>query len=151
MKTVDLEVRPIFLRTAEHVEAHIFLCMLAYYVDWHLRQAWSSLLFAEEDLETMQAERDPVAQATPSAAARAKKQTHANCNGVRVQAFGSLLSELSTQCRNECSIPAAPTNTFTLETEPTDTKAAADGPQTEAPTDASKATAGSSLELPVQR
>ncbi len=71
MKTVDLKVRPIHHRLAERVRSHIFLCMLAYYVEWHMRQAWRSLLFSDEDQQA-KAQRDPVAAAQRSAAADTK-------------------------------------------------------------------------------
>ena len=58
MKSMDLRVRPIRHRSQDHVRAHIFLCMLAYYVEWHMREAWRPLLFADEDLEA-KAKRDP--------------------------------------------------------------------------------------------
>ena len=66
LKTVDLKVRPIHHRTADRVRAHIFLCMLAYYVDWHLREAWRELMFADTDQQA-KATRDPVAPAMRSA------------------------------------------------------------------------------------
>src|SRR5450756_1927779 len=65
LKGIDLRVRPIHHRTEAHVRAHIFLCLLAYYVEWHLRQAWAPLMFADEALETDRQTRDPVAPATP--------------------------------------------------------------------------------------
>jgi hypothetical protein len=71
LKTVDLKVRPIHHRLADRVRAHIFLCMLAYYVEWHMREAWRELMFADPDQEA-KATRDPVAPATRSNAARAK-------------------------------------------------------------------------------
>src|SRR5450756_2068372 len=73
LKGIDLRVRPIHHRTEAHVRAHIFLCLLAYYVEWHLRQAWAPLMFADEALETDRQTRDPVAPATPSPAVRRKK------------------------------------------------------------------------------
>jgi hypothetical protein len=62
MKTIDLHIRPIHHRLEERVRAHIFLCMLAYYVEWHMREAWRELMFADEDLERKK-HRDPVAPA----------------------------------------------------------------------------------------
>ena len=59
LKTIDLKVRPIHHRTADRVRAHIFLCMLAYYVEWHMREAWRELMFADKD--QAKATRDPVA------------------------------------------------------------------------------------------
>ena len=62
-ETVSLQVRPVHHRSAERVCAHIFLCMLAYYVEWHMREAWRSLLFSGPELEQINAERDPVLNA----------------------------------------------------------------------------------------
>ena len=66
LKSIELLVRPIYHRLEERVKAHIFVCLLAYYVQWHLKRAWSSLLFADEELEQHRAERDPVAPAEPT-------------------------------------------------------------------------------------
>jgi transposase len=71
LKTIDLKVRPIHHRTADRVRAHIFLCLLAYYVEWHLREAWRELMFADTD-QKAKATRDPVAPAKRSAAALLK-------------------------------------------------------------------------------
>ena len=71
LKTIDLKVRPIHHRTADRVRAHIFLCMLAYYVEWHMREAWRELMFADAD-QPAKATRDPVAPAKRSKAALAK-------------------------------------------------------------------------------
>ena len=77
LKGLDLRVRPIFHRTEEHVRAHIFLCMLAYYVEWHLRQAWTELLFEDEELPAARRVRDPVAPAKDSASAKRKSSLEA--------------------------------------------------------------------------
>src|SRR5262249_6315707 len=71
LKTVDLKVRPIHHRLENRVRAHIFLCMLAYYVEWHMRDVWAELLFADEDQDA-KATRDPVAPARRSPAAEKK-------------------------------------------------------------------------------
>ena len=85
MKTVDLEIRPIRHWTADRVRAHVFLCMLAYHVEWHLRQALAPLLFHDTDLDAARAERaSPVATTEPSEAVKAKKATKRNANGDRV-------------------------------------------------------------------
>ena len=62
-ETVSLQVRPVHHRSAKRVCVHIFLCMLAYYVEWHMREAWRSLLFSDPELEQINAERDPVLNA----------------------------------------------------------------------------------------
>jgi hypothetical protein len=106
-KGVDLRVRPIYLRTEDHVRAHIFLCMLAYYVEWHMRQALAPLLFDDEELAVRRQTRDPVAPAQPSDAARRKKATRRNNEGLRVHSFHTLLAALGTRCRHDCAMRIA--------------------------------------------
>ena len=72
LKGIDVRVRPIYHRTDEHLRAHIFLCLLAYYVEWHLRRVWAPLLFEDETLPRDRQTRDPVAPTQPSAAVRQK-------------------------------------------------------------------------------
>jgi transposase len=118
LKGVDLMVRPIFHRVEPRVRAHIFLCMLAYYVEWQLRQAWAPLLFTDEELTAERAQRDPVNPAEPSAAAQAKKQSLCNADGREVHSLRTLLAELATRCRNTCTIRSdGATNSFTQLTE----------------------------------
>ena len=74
LKGIDLLVRPIHHRTADRVRAHILLCLLAYYVEWHLRQAWEPLLFEDEELAEERRHRDPVAPAQASKSARLKEE-----------------------------------------------------------------------------
>jgi len=108
LKGIDLLVRPIHHRTADRVRAHILLCLLAYYVEWHLRQAWEPLLFEDEELAVDRQRRDPVAPARASESARQKKKTHATTDGLPVQSFRTLLAHLGTQCRNTCVVTADP-------------------------------------------
>jgi len=118
LKTIDLHVRPIHHRLADRVRSHIFLCMLAYYVEWHMREAWRSLLFADED-QRAKARRDPVAPARRSAAAEEKAVTHRLADGTMVHSFRTLLQDLSTIVRNACRVRGhedAPT--FTVTTTP---------------------------------
>jgi transposase len=103
LKGIDLRVRPIFHRTAEHVRAHIFLCLLAYYVEWHMRRAWAPLLFEDEELLADRPTRDPVAPARASASVRAKKASRTTPEGLPVHSFRTLLDDLSTRCRNTCA------------------------------------------------
>ena len=117
MKTVDLMVRPIFHRTEDRVRAHIFLCMLAYYVEWHLRTAWASLLFANET-ETLDT-RDPVARATPPPEARRKTRKKKTAEGFTVQSFRTLLDHLGAIVTNHCRRPGAEEGeTFPMTTQP---------------------------------
>lgn len=102
LKGLDLLVRPIYHRADDRVKAHILVCLLAYYVQWHLKQAWAPLLFADEHLAQHRAERDPVASAQPAAAVKTKKATRQTNAGHEVQSFRTLLAELATQCRNTC-------------------------------------------------
>jgi transposase len=102
LKTIDLHVRPIRHRTEDHVRAHIFLCMLAYYVQWHMRKALSPVLFQDDELEAARWERDPVAKAEPSESARAKKRAKATADGWPVHSLETLLAELATRCKNTC-------------------------------------------------
>jgi len=105
-KGMDIRVRPIYLRTEEHVRAHIFLCLLAYYVEWHMRAALAPLLFEEEDLAKYRQQRDPVASAKPSAVVQTKKQRKQTEEGFPVQSFPTLLQALATRCRNTCQVQA---------------------------------------------
>jgi transposase len=101
MKTIDLHIRPIHHHLEGRVRAHIFLCMLAYYVEWHMREAWREMMFADEDLERKK-HRDPVAAAERSEAALEKVATRTLKDGSPVHSFRTLLSELSTIVRNTC-------------------------------------------------
>jgi transposase len=111
LKGIDLLVRPIHHRTADRVRAHLFLCLLAYYVEWHLRRAWEPLLFEDEELIEDRRRRDPVAPARASESARQKKKTHVTSGGLPVQSFRTLLAHLGTRCRNTCVVSAAPNQT----------------------------------------
>jgi len=107
MKTSGLEVRPIYHRTESRVRAHIFLCMLAQYVQWHMQFAWRSLLFADEvDSGDF---RDPVAPAQPSQAVKKKKIRKKTEDGLPVQNFKGLLRKLSTITKNTCRMPSGET------------------------------------------
>jgi len=111
----DLEIRPIGHRLEDRVRAHVFLCMLAYYLEWHLRQAWTPLLFKDQYPPTAP---DPVAKARRSAHADHKARTHRTDTSDACHTIHSLLDELATQARN--TIHLANTNAaFTQLTEPT--------------------------------
>jgi hypothetical protein len=101
LKSVDLRIRPIHHRLENRVRAHILLCVLAYYIEWHMREAWRELLFADED-PAAKATRDPVAPAERSAAAQAKARTRTLPDGTPAHSFATLLAELSTIVRNTC-------------------------------------------------
>ena len=103
-KTVDLMVRPIRHRLEKRVRAHIFLCMLAYYVQWHMMEAWRPLLYADEDQEA-KVLRDPVAPAKRSDSAMEKIRTKRLDDGSRVYSFRSLLGHLRAIVRATCRCP----------------------------------------------
>jgi len=100
-KTIDLHVRPIHHHLEDRVRAHIFLALLAYYVQWHMVEAWRSLLFHDEDQQA-KLTRDPVAPAHRSAAALAKAATQQLDDGSQVHSFRTLLKHLSKIVRNVC-------------------------------------------------
>lgn len=114
MKTIDLHIRPIHHWLETRVRAHIFLCMLAYYVEWHMREAWRELLFADEDLKR-KTRRDPVAPAQRSAQALQKVATRTLADGSPVHSFRTLLHELSTIVRNTCQPVAGATAALTFQ------------------------------------
>lgn len=126
LKTVDLKVRPIHHRLADRVRAHIFLCTLAYYVEWHMREAWRELLFADED-HAAKATRDPVAPATRSQAALTKVARQTLPDGTPAHSLATLLAELATLVRNTCRTPMAgpdaPTFDIVTTPHPTQTRA----------------------------
>ncbi|MCH8134663.1 MAG: IS1634 family transposase [Proteobacteria bacterium] len=116
-KGIDLKVRPIHHRLERRVRAHLFLCMLAYYVEWHLREAWRELMFADTE-QHAKASRDPVAPAKRSAAALRKVHTRTLDDGTPAHSFATLLAELSTIVRNTCRSPGNDTSTFDILTTP---------------------------------
>lgn len=104
LKGVDLRVRPIFHRTPERVRAHIFLCLLAYYVEWQMRHALAPLLFADEQLEAERRQRDAVGPAEPSAAVKRKKSSGRSAEGLPLHSWRGLLDALATRCQNTCRV-----------------------------------------------
>ena len=120
IKTVDLKIRPIHHRCEYRVRAHVFLCMLAYYVEWHMRQALKPMLLDEDDPETARKQRkDVVAPKKPSPSAKSKAANKVNAQGDPVHSFQTLLLDLSTQCRNTIKPNIRGAKTWTQETEPT--------------------------------
>jgi transposase len=109
LKSVDLRIRPIHHRLADRVRAHIFLCMLAYYVEWHMREAWAPLMFTDED-QAAKASRDPVAPAQRSPEALGKVHHHRLEDGSPAHSFATLLASLATITRNTCRTPGAKPN-----------------------------------------
>jgi hypothetical protein len=120
LKTTDLDIRPIRHWTAERVRAHVFLCMLAYHVEWHLRQALAPLLFHYTEIEASRAARSsPVTKAEPSPQVQAKKATKRNSTGLTVMAFGDLMAHLGTLARNTVAAGLQKGHTFIFCTRPT--------------------------------
>lgn len=112
LKGIDLLVRPIRHRTEQRVPAHIFICMLAYYVEWHMRQALAPLLFEDSELSENRKRRDPVLPATISESAKAKKRTLRTEDGFPVHSFETLMAELASVGRSTYRLksdPAGPT------------------------------------------
>jgi hypothetical protein len=121
LKSPELEIRPIRHRREDRVRAHAFLCLLAYYLEWHLRKAWAELLFVD-DQPPLAA--DPVAGAERSPAAKRKASTHKTARGETCHSFTSLLAELALIVRDTNRI-AQTGATFTKTTRPTQTQARA--------------------------
>ena len=121
IKTMDLKVRPIHHHLENRVRAHIFLCMLAYYVEWHMRDAWRELMFTDED-QAPKLTRDPVAPAKRSDAAMKKVLSRTLDDGSPVHSFQTLMAQLQTIVRNTCCTQkcAADAPTFELVTTPTE-------------------------------
>jgi transposase len=120
LKSIDLLVRPLRHRLEDRVKAHIFLCVLAYYVQWHMRKDLAPLLFNDEELDDNRKTRDPVLPAKPSESAKSKKRQRVTADGFEVHSFETLMENLGTRCRNTCRLKtdsAGPT--FDKYTEPT--------------------------------
>jgi hypothetical protein len=124
-----LDIRPIHHRLEKRVRAHFLICMLSYYVVWHLRQVWSPYLFCDENLDETRANRNPVITAKPSEKVTDKKTRHAKikCNTKennetaveieeQVQSFQTLINNLATICKNECRMANEKNITFNTTT-----------------------------------
>jgi hypothetical protein len=115
-KGPELEIRPIHHHLAHRVRAHVLLCMLAYYLTWHLKQAWAPLIFKDENPPITA---DPVAKATRSTDAQRKAQTKRTTTGAPCHSYKSLLAELATLTRNTIRLPDTPAS-FDKLSQPTD-------------------------------
>ena len=116
LKTTRLEVRPVFVYSEECVRGHVFLCLLAWYLEWHLRRRLAPLLFEDE----APALRDsPVQKAQPSPQAKAKAATQRTPDGHPVHSLTTLLQDLATVTLNQVTLPAQPNSAFTLVTQAT--------------------------------
>jgi len=120
IKTVDLQVRPVHHWLADRVRAHVFLCMLAYYLEWHMRQKLAPLLFDDTDKDAAEAARESVvAKAQRSPAAIRKQTTGITADGLPVHSFRTLLADLATLARNTIVTAIAPNLPLTVFTRPT--------------------------------
>jgi len=115
LKSIDIEVRPRHHRRPHRVRAHVFLCMLAYYVEWHMRQTLKPILFDDHDKVSADAARPSiVGKAQRSEAADAKAATKRTDDGLPVHSFRSLLGDLATVTRNTMALNAQPEPDATL-------------------------------------
>ncbi len=120
IKTVDLEIRPIHHRLPDRVRAHVLLCMLAYYLEWHIRQALAPILFDDHQRAAAAAARPSiVAPSQRSAAAQRKAASKRTEDGLPVHSFHSLLAEMATFTRNTMALASTPNDVFLLYPEPT--------------------------------
>lgn len=120
MKAIDLQIRPVHHWIEPRVRAHVFLCMLAYYVEWHLREAWGPILFQDHDRAAAQRDRaSPVAAADISVAAKRKRGTRRSDDGLPVTSFSGLMDHLATLTLNLVASAQAPNATIVLTARPT--------------------------------
>jgi transposase len=120
LKTVDLHVRPIHHRLPDRVRAHILLCMLAYYVEWHMRQLLAPILFDDDDKPQAQTARTSiVAPAQRSASAKHKALTKQNSDGMKVHSFQTLLGDLATIVKSRIQPKDKTVPAFDMLTTPT--------------------------------
>lgn len=118
LKSQDLQIRPIYHHTAERTRSHVFLCMLAGHLTWHLRKALAPLTFTDEDRPVPQ---EPVAAVNRSTTAQRKASTQQLADGTPVYSYQALLRHLATRTRNTMSM-AGTTGTFELLATPTQTQ-----------------------------
>ena len=120
IKTVDIQVRPIFHWAAPRVRAHVLLCMLAYHVEWHMRQRLAPMLYDDADKQAAEALRTSIVAKAPRSLAAIAKQTFGTTpDGLPVHSFQSLLADLATLARNTVVTALNPDHEFTLHTRPT--------------------------------
>ena len=121
MKTSRLRIRPVHVYSEDHVRAHVFLCMLAYHVEWHMRRRLAPILFEDDDREGARAQRNsPVEKAEVSESARTKADTKRTPDGLPVHSFTTLLSDLATLTLNEATVPDGPDHGIPVFAQPTE-------------------------------
>ncbi|KKL19124.1 hypothetical protein LCGC14_2468640, partial [marine sediment metagenome] len=119
LKSIDLRVRPINHRLEDRVRSHIFICMLAYYIEHQLREALAPLMFVDEEKSSAETRDSIVSPARRSASARRKDATRRNENGVRLSSFRDILESLSAVTRSTVIINGHPKGRFTVTSRPT--------------------------------
>jgi hypothetical protein len=120
LKSVDLQIRPVYHWLADRVRAHVFLCMLAYYLEWHMRQRLAPMLYDDTDKDAAEAQRaSVVAKAERSPDAVTKQTTGRTEDGLPVHSFHTLLADLATLTRNTLVTAIDPERSFTLSARPT--------------------------------
>src|SRR5256884_97951 len=120
IKTVDLQIRPVYHWLADRVRAHVFVCMLAYYLEWHMRQRLAPMLYDDTDKQAAEAQRSSVvAKAERSPAAVTKQTTGRTDDGLPAHSFRTLLNDLATLTRNTLVTAISPEQPFTLTARPT--------------------------------
>jgi transposase len=121
LKSVDLQIRPVYHWLAPRVRAHLFLCMLAYHVEWHMRERLKPILYADHDKAAAEAERSSiVAPIEPSPAAKRKARRHRTDEGTPLTSLRDLLRHLATLTLNSVITPLNPSYSFTVTATPTD-------------------------------
>ena len=121
MKASRLRIRPVHVYSEDHVRAHVFLCMLAFYVEWHMRRRLAPILFEDDDREGARAQRSsPVEPARVSKRAKAKAAKKRTPDGLPVHSLTTLLADLGTLTLNEVTLPGAPDHAFPLLATPTE-------------------------------
>jgi hypothetical protein len=117
---MDLQVRPVHHWLADRVRAHVFLCMLAFYLEWHMRQRLAPMLFDDTDKDVAEVLRESVvAQAQRSPVAVRKQTTGLTEDGLPVHSFQTLLADLATLARNTVVTAMTPGYPLTVVTRPT--------------------------------
>ena len=126
LKTTQLHLRPVYFYSEEHVRGHVFLCLLAYYVEWHLRRKLAPLLFEDAEREAAAARREsPVEPAQVSRAAEAKADTKRTPDGLLVQNLQTLLDHLGSLTLNQVTLPQDAQHEFQVLSKPTPLQAQA--------------------------
>ena len=126
LKTAQLALRPVFVYSEDHVRGQVFLCLLAYYLQWHLKQRLAPLLFEEEDRPGARALRtSPVEKAKVSARTKAKVASKQTADGLPVHSLRTLLADLGTLTLNQVTLPDAPEHPFPMFAKPTPLQAKA--------------------------